>query len=488
MSTPLQPIEPKRGFFSLRRWLWLSLGLVFLAIFLLPSLLGRKWVYQPILDRLRADDFQVDVDQVQLHWFGQLSIRGIRIRQENGPVLVSIPKVSTSQGMLGYLLGGKNLGTVTLHQPTIDIRLLSESSNLQKLIKALEGSQGAAEPNKKAKPALDLQLALLGLSAKVSQEGDEEPLVIVPPFDLQLTYRGAQAPAELIVAPSQILDHVELRPELMQLGLGHAVPLLANSAWFDGRISLATQTIRIPLDSPVDTTGSAILTMHQVRSGPSDENIIDALDWIAQMRGRETQHEFVFVDGSEIELEMHDRQLHHTGLAVGLPRVDPRLQLATSGDVGLESRQLDLELKIPIPLEQLAKRTPIKQLGVPTIGLPIHGTLDKPQIDWTKLRGESAALLGTLKDQLLQEAPNASAILGTLENLTKGSNDEAIAAAADFVKQLRAKRKARPPANEATEPPSTNPPEKRPLRDALRDFLRGGKNSEETNPKDNNIP
>lgn len=462
-----------------------GLGLFLVGLWMLPMFLGSKWVYQPLLDRLRADDFQVTIDSVHLRWFQQLSMSGIRIRQQDGPVLLSVDRIETNQGLLGYLIGGRRLGSVNILSPVVDVELLADTSNLQKLLKAIEGDKSKETAKENTKPAFDLDIHVRGFQAKVKRAESPEPMVVVPAFDLDLVYRGSTQPSELIIAPGKILDHVKLTPELLHLGLGHAVPLLAESAWFDGQISLATERIAIPLDSPIDSTGKAVLTMHQVRSGPSQEAIIDVLDWIAQMRGKETDHEFVFVDGSKIQVEMSNRRVEHTGLQVGLPQLDERLQLATSGRVGIEDRQLALQLKIPLPIEQIASNKAIKSLGVPSLTVPVSGTLKDPKIDWGQLRNESASLLGMIRGQLEGEAPKAAEVVKALEGIAGGDADAAIATAAQVFQQLRSKRKAQRDAQRNSQQDATSGSEAKPKgtdgesksgkgwRDALRGVLKG---------------
>ena len=67
----------------------------------------------------------------------------------------------------------------------------------------------------------------------------------------------------LIVAPTTLMDQVELTPELVELGLDYALPLLAKSTWFDGRISLSIGRVDVPIDRPTRATGELQLTLHR---------------------------------------------------------------------------------------------------------------------------------------------------------------------------------------------------------------------------------
>jgi hypothetical protein len=177
---------------------------------------------------------------------------------------------------------------------------------------------------------------------------------------------------------------------------------------------------------------------------------------------------------------------------VGFPKIDPRLQLSTSGTVGLVDRQIDLGLGVPVPLEMLARRESVQQIGVPQVTLPVRGTIDSPFVDWKALRGDSADLLSLVSAALGDEAPGTAALIDLASGVTDGKADEAIGAAVDLIKELRARRlerKARTdtePRTDAkipggslqeidgsgTDPTKTEAP-RRPLRDALKNILGG---------------
>ncbi len=347
-------------------------GLVFVGILLLPTILGTKWIYQPIVDRLAADDFNLSIGAVQLRWFSPLKFETVAISDSEGLGLISIAEIRSDRGLFSYLLSGRRLGRIEIVRPTVDAKLLEDGSNLERLIKALEGrSKTNAGDPEKTNPHIDVEVGILGASAKVQRSGEPEPLVIVPPFDLEIQYLAATSPSRLRIAPTQVLKQVELTPELIELGLGYAVPLMAKSAWFDGKISLDIDQIDIPLNDPLQSTGNAVLTLHTVRTGPTQPTIISLLDLAAKFLQREPHHELVFVDGSKIAIGMKDAQVTHAGLQVGLPRLDPRLQFESQGSVGLVDKRLAMKLDVPIPIEQVARRDQVKGLGVPKLGVPI---------------------------------------------------------------------------------------------------------------------
>ena len=486
MDTIEKPINPPTAPASKPRsnkQLWIRVlgglaGAGLVLVLALPTMLGSKWIYEPIIKRLAQDQFKLDIGAVKLSWFNPLEFQEIQISQtvdglaaRGIPPLVTIRSVKSSHGLLGYLMNGRNLGRVEIVEPKLDIALLEDGSNLERLVKSIEGTQTKDTTKVKAKPKLNLDLAVRRLSVQVEPLDGGKTLQVIPPMDADISYRALDQDALLIIQPMKVLDQVVLTPELVRLGVGLAVPLLAKSAWFDGRISLTTEEIQVPLANPVDCTAGATLTLHQVRSGPSEPLIVGALDALAQLRGKEASHELVFVDGSQVIIQVAEGRVFHSGLEAGLPRLDPRLQIASQGYVGLVDRSLDLSVEIPIPIEQFARREKVQQLGVPRVKLPIGGTLDDPEIKWDVMRGESALLLSVIAGRLQSESPLTSTIVDAIGDVTEGKADEAIATAVDFVKNLR-QRRAQEKADKSDEVLPTNEAneseKRRPFRDALK--------------------
>ena len=203
------------------------------------------------------------------------------------------------------------------------------------------------------------------------------------------------------------------------------------------------------------------------------------MDAIARLREKEANHEIVFVNGSQILIQVQDERVYHSGLEAGLPRLDSRLQLASEGYVGLVDQSLDLRIEIPVPIEQLAQRESVKKLGVPKVILPIGGTLEQPEVKWETMRGDSAAVLALIAGQLQGEAPVLSSVVDALSGVTEGQADQAISAAVDLVKQIRERRAKNRESSQSdsdaakdSEPKPESAP-RRPWRDALKKAIQG---------------
>ena len=451
MNPPVNPpddktLRPRKPL--LRRWsLWLLVGVVGIVALLgaVPSVLGSKWLYQRLVDQLAIEGFRLKVESAQFAWFRPLSLQGIELEQsdrsDRPSSLLSIESITSNRSMLGYLLYGRDLGKLTIRKPKLDVEMLENTSNIEKLARSIENSSLAPKSDQaNTKPKLDIQVVVEGLSVAVRRQDTDEELMVIPPVDLDLHYLALDGDARLIFAPTRLLDEVQVTQELVRLGLGRAVPLLAKSAWFDGRVSLNFDKLEIPLERPLYAKGRAELTLHEVRSGPSEPIVVNIIDMIAKLRKTDIPQELVFIDGSVIQVQLADGRVEHRGVQVGFPKIDQRLQLSTSGTVGLVDRQIDLGLGVPVPLEMLARRESVQQIGVPQVTLPVRGTIDSPFVDWKSLRGESADLLSLVSAALGDEAPGTAALIDLASGVTDGKADEAIGAAVDLIKELRARR------------------------------------------------
>lgn len=511
LSRPIQN-RPNRNLFRTIAWSVLGLLLILTAfVASLPSIVGSRWFYQKLVDKLAVEGFRLEIGSADISWIRPIALRDIRIEQLDAPTsddppessadpavviaaspeprnasrklsLLSVEAIESNRSLLGYLVGGRNLGKITIVKPKVDIELLENSSNLEKLVRSIENTQaGANEPKAKKPPRIDLEIALTDASVAVVSEKREEELLVVPPFSVDVQYKSLDGNSRLLIAPSRILNQVDISQELVRLGLGRAIPLLAKSAWFDGKVSLDIDAIEIPLDHAERSTGRAQLSLHQVRSGPSEPVVINILEMIARFRNKEVVNELVFVDGSLIEITLGDERVFHKGVQVGLPKLDPRLQITSSGSVGLVDKSLDVQLGIPVPVEIFAKRDAVKQIGIPQVLLPVRGTLESPSVDWTAMRHDSADLLTVISAALGNEAPGTAAAVDALSGLAGGDADQAIGAAVDVLKELRRRRQERAKQAESVAPSDTRranedasqPPARRPFRDALKNILNG---------------
>ncbi len=78
---------------------------------------------------------------------------------------------------------------VEIIEPTAAIELLKDGDSLDRLAKAIERTRQDPKKRDKTPPAIDIDVVVRGLSAKVLQSQAQDPLVVIPPFDWRLVTR-----------------------------------------------------------------------------------------------------------------------------------------------------------------------------------------------------------------------------------------------------------------------------------------------------------
>ena len=77
--------KPKSG--KRKWWRAISIVCIGLSVFILaiPTILGTRWIYEPLIKRLAMDEFDLNIESVQLGWFSQhLNWRVKRRSSHNG--------------------------------------------------------------------------------------------------------------------------------------------------------------------------------------------------------------------------------------------------------------------------------------------------------------------------------------------------------------------------------------------------------------------
>ena len=88
------------------------------------------------------------------------------------------------------------------------------------------------------------------------------------------------------------------------------------------------------------------------------------------------------VENADVRFQVRDGRIYHEGLRMGLPDIDPKLLVSSSGSVGLD-KSLDLVLEVPRIVSPFKKD--IDDPKAP-VRLRITGTFDKPVV--TEIKGE----------------------------------------------------------------------------------------------------
>jgi translocation and assembly module TamB len=181
------------------------------------------------------------------------------------------------------------------------------------------------------------------------------------------------APGEVRLPREQVLSQVKITPAMCAQALSYIAPVLAGVAQADGRVSVALDGGRLPLDNWRMGDVAGKLTVHDVRvsAGPLVSALAVVLNRATEVRlTEEAQVPFRLVQG----------RVYHENLELNFPE----LTIRTRGSVGLD-RSLMILAEMPVPPKWIGNNPLGTALEGQTISLPIGGTLDRPVIDQNEL-------------------------------------------------------------------------------------------------------
>jgi hypothetical protein len=241
------------------------------------------------------------------------------------------------------------------------------------------------------------------VDARVRIEGPWSPDPwISDPIDveLRLAHTPSGEASEWTLQPTTILEEALLEPAVAQGVLAYIAPVLADATRTSGRFSLALDGGTFPVGVPEKAAFSGRLTMHAVDLGPGP--MVTGI--LAALPGRiQVPTSIRVADDSQISFRMEDRRMWHEGLEFGfpLPRGGSRLDLTSSGSVGLDDKVLDLKLALPFPADLPADRPVLASLAGKTVSIGIGGKLGEPRIDFDgSIRGVAADVIAATIDRL----------------------------------------------------------------------------------------
>lgn len=492
MPTDAQPVAAPA---ATHRRSWLSLTMkASLAAVLAAILLGTAavpwWLSNPErLSRIVAQavpELEADVkfEKVRIGWMGPLEIEGVTLAPRDGdrPPL-TIGRIEGSHGLLAAIFSVGDLGQLTIDGLTVDLALdENHRSNLEKLVPAPADDPADRAPRPQRSP-VRMRLAVEDAVVKITAPWTIEPWVSDP-----ITVRAALAPvaaghSEWTIEPTNLITNARMDPPVAWGVLAYAAPVLADATRTSGRFSLVLDGATLPVGDPAAGSLSGTLAMHEVVIGPGP--LVRNL--FASLPGNLPPPPSVRVaDESHVRFRLAERRVHHEGLEFGLPLPGPgrRLDVRSSGSVGLDDQSLDVKLVLPIPGDLRQDRPLLAALAGKTISLGVAGKLGEPEVVFDgsirRMAGEVARDLieqvrgggpapqgpapgpvpGIAGPGLQPPGPSGAAVGGPGD----ASTGEAVAEiVGDVIDELARRRAARQAAEEAGEIP--------PRRGRLRDRL-----------------
>ena len=196
------------------------------------------------------------------------------------------------------------------------------------------------------------RIAVENASLVLRQADRKEPILAANDINLSMRVEDVASGRVLAVEPVEIFKKKKLSlgvaPGLLKL----LAPDVESERQVDGEISLSFSKLRIPLGLPEDQAVKQLeaegkLNLHHVSSevkGPMWQGLIRLL---ADLNGKKAPNPIhLATDESEIRFQVRDGRLHHEGMRIGFPDIDPDLVIRSSGSIGLDET-LDLHLELP---------------------------------------------------------------------------------------------------------------------------------------------
>lgn len=390
-----------------------------LLVAALPWYLSSPDVMSVTLARVLPDlQAEVAFDRVRMGWIGPIRLDGIRVvPRDGGRPPLAIGSVEIGNGFAGVLLTGGDLGRVRIEGLTADVvfdenrrsnlsDLFAESADMAPaaVVPApgvpADGPAGEASSHARRSP-VSMRLEVEDARVRIAGPWTPEPWES-DPIDIRATLGPAAggAHSEWTIEPVQLLTHSRLEPAVATSVLAYIAPVFAEATRTGGEFSLRLTGARLPVGDPAAGALAGMLSMHHVDLGPGPL----AIKTIQELPLRLPPPPVVrFADEANVDFRLGDRRIWHTGLEFGVPLKQPglRLDVHSSGSVGLDDDSLDLKLELPIPAALPQDRPVIAALAGRKISVGVGGTLDEPKVLFDGSIGETAgAVLAEVIERL----------------------------------------------------------------------------------------
>ena len=400
-----------RGFFGSQVWMLLAtvVGVAALGLGCVPWFLSdparlSRLIAQAVPE-LQAD---VQIDRARIGWAGPIVLEGVRVVPRDGSTMpLSIRRIEGSHGLVAMLVSAGDLGRIRLEGMEGNLAFAADrTSNLVGLFApAADDSPTPPAARGPRHSPVRLRLETDDAVLRITGPWTAEPWVSDP-----IRLRAALGPAadgahaEWTLEPVDVFTDAIMEPGVAQGVLAYIAPVLADATRTAGRFSLHLDGARLPVGRPEAGTLAGTLSMHEVVLGPGP--LVSRV--FASLPGRLPPPPTVlFAEEARVQFMLAEERVWHRGLEFGLPLAKPgqRLDVESSGSVGLADGSLDVTLKLPIPADLPQDRPLLAALSGKTISVGIGGQLGAPQVKFDGSIKQAAGevvtdLLGNVLDEV----------------------------------------------------------------------------------------
>ncbi len=125
------------------------LVLLAIVVALLPLLVAKTPLLNVVLSAaLPSDAIRVTAREASLSWISGPSLSGLEVRDSAGGVVFAAERITLDRAPLYLLMGPRELGTIEVIRPTLNLKVRPDGSNLEDIAQTLRThfSSGQAEP------------------------------------------------------------------------------------------------------------------------------------------------------------------------------------------------------------------------------------------------------------------------------------------------------------------------------------------------------
>lgn len=383
---PEPAAAPKRRWFSsqVRAFLVTIMLGGMLLVAAIPWYLSTPGMMSRVVARAAPDLLaEVTFDRVRIGWLGPIRLDGLRVVPNDGSKPpITIRRVEVSNGFASILMTGGDLGRLRVEGLEADVVYdASRTSNVRHLFaEPVPQPAGPTAGGGRRRSLVSMRLEVDDARVRIVGPWSPEPWVS-DPIDIRATLGPAQRGwhSEWTIEPVQLLTHARLEPSVASSVLAYIAPVLADATRTGGEFSLRLNGATLPVGDPAAGTLAGVLSMHRVDLGPGPLAVKTFQELPLRLPPPPTVR---FADEADVDFRLGERRIWHTGLEFGIPLKQPgvRLDVHSSGSVGLDDDSLDLKLELPIPAALPQDRPVIASLAGRKISIGVGGTLDEPQV------------------------------------------------------------------------------------------------------------
>ena len=364
----------------IRRWRFIAVFLgvltfvLMLVVWLLPTIIASTGLKNSILSTaLTKAEVEASIDRADLSWFGDQSVSDISIASKKNQSRATLDNVATSSGLFDWMFKQSTEKSLEIEgvQLVVDIDRPNDGETDTE-----DATSGTA-----AIPKRTILFSVEDVDVSITSEHVDKPYPLLENISLQGTLVRGDDDTQVKISPIDAVSEKEVSAELCASALKYVAPILAETTWAEGSISVSLDEWQLTLGDPYQIRGTGKLTIHSLDAGLKSPLAIEISQLISKLIKKPLPTKVKLAEESTVYFAMENGVISHEGLAFGLPEISDELQIRTSGSVGLDE-SLDLLLEIPLPLHLLGDGPFANALGSQTLYLPVKGTIDEPKIEF----------------------------------------------------------------------------------------------------------